>query len=283
MNGAVVTASSPNDLNASGDDLINSALKQAVFQAITEMKTRPAVKASVILAKGDQIFTNSSTRGGIVEGMKMVAVRDNERIAEVLITDANATGADGKVVSGSQLRTGDYLMALFELPGTACPPTVKEQVVHHAKSLEPIGILALAGLIVLGQASRQLLGWPSGNYDPGNFQVSGLANGEALGYSIPPPVGWILTPASRQNLLTWTKYSNTQSNRVVGYWVFRNEQVVDLIEPPDSPGNSTYLFRLWAFPASGHRRVRVDRQVRRDQLADRAAHVYHQHGRLAPR
>ncbi len=92
VNGALVTASSPNDINASSDELLNSALKQAVFQAITEMKTRPAVTASVIWAQGDQIFTNANTRGGIVEGMKMAAVRDNERIAEVLITEREPHG-----------------------------------------------------------------------------------------------------------------------------------------------------------------------------------------------
>jgi len=241
VNGALITAHSPSDALGSADELIANALKQAVFQAIGEMKTRPAVTASVIFASGDQIFTNVGTRGGIMTGMKLVAVRGQQKIAEVLVTEARATGSDGKVISGSQLRTGDFLLALYQVPGEGPPLSMKEKVTHQAQGLERLGVYVGVAAILLGVArtSRQVL---SGNYNLPNFQVSALANAEGNPGVMSFP---LLGPC---NLLTWTKYSNTQSRRVLGYVIYRSDVPIFLVMPQQTGGNTVYIDDAWPRP-----------------------------------
>ncbi len=109
---------------------------------------------------------------------------------------------------------------------------VKTRVVHGLQGSEALGILALAGLVLIGQG-RGNAQVPNGNNDPGNFQASSLAN--ALQVSVFGGMGFPI------NLVTWNKYSNTQSSRVVSYWLWRNSGVVELLQPR-AEGNTEWYF-----------------------------------------
>ncbi len=237
VNGALVTARSQSSAEASADDLIAKALEQAVFQAISEMKTRPTITAKVLWAKGDQMFSNTGTRGDVKPGMKMAAIRNGERIATVEITDADQTGCTGKVTSGAQLRQDDQLRAIYELPGSGPKPTIRKTVKSKARGLEKTAITvgALALLTGMSTSSRLLA---EGDVAAPDFAASALANAMELGLGGGVVVNPIDMPVQ---LITWTKYSNTQAKRVAAYIIYRNDVPIEMVVP-SSIGGRTYTF-----------------------------------------
>jgi len=217
VNGALVTARSPSSLEAAGEDLIAKALKQAAFQAVQEMKTRPTITAMVLWADGDRVFTNTGTRGGVVPGLKMAAIRDGQRIAEVQITSTEATGSYGSVIGGTLLRTGDHLRALFELPG-AVRPTLKTRVKREARSWEKPLLTAgiLLGLVSMTTAARTL---GEGDVAAPDLTSSNLSN--SLSIDTAGSSALFLGTG----YITWATFSNTQKQRIAGYEVWRGEEL----------------------------------------------------------
>jgi hypothetical protein len=83
VNGALVTGQGPVIADASDELLIEKALEQTAFAAVEQMKSRPTITAMVLWARGNAVFLNVGTRGGLRTKMKMVAIRGGERIAVV--------------------------------------------------------------------------------------------------------------------------------------------------------------------------------------------------------
>lgn len=221
VNGALVSAQSPASPDASDEVLLGKALAQAAFEAVEEMKSRPTITAMVLWSRGDTIFLNVGSRGGVRPGMQMVAIRGGERISRVKVTDADATGAYAEVVGGATLRTGDHLRAVYELP--------KEARGQPAKVIEKAGkrfenvVLAAALLFGLGgHASRSRL-LEEGDIAFPSLVASNLANGAESGYVSYPPTGTGMV------LLTWERYSNTQAARLLAYEIYRNEQLIGAV------------------------------------------------------
>lgn len=222
VNGALITAQSPPSAESSADDLIASALKQAVFLAVGEMKTKPPITAKVIWAKGGQIFTNTGTRGDVRPGLMMAAIRDGERIAVVRVTEADAVGAYATVVSGAMLRTGDYLRALYELPGTGPRKSVPQRVKSNASGLEK-PFITIAGLALLAGMTTASRGIKNGDVVTTNMVASGLANVMNL------PAAFAVPLSEPANLVTWSDFNNTQSKRVAAYELYRGGILIDVI------------------------------------------------------
>lgn len=237
INGALVTARSPSSLDAAGDDLIAKALKQAAFQAVQEMKTRPTITAMVLWAKEGRIFTNTGTRGGVVAGMQMAAIRGGQRIATVRITSTEATGSYATVVSGSDLRTGDHLRALYELPA-ACPPNLKTRIKREAKGWERPVVIAgvLLGLASYATTARTL---SEGGIAAPGFQVSNLANQLSAGISPSLALDWANV------LITWEPYQGTQKTRIAGYEIHRDGSLIWAnsreLDPPMYVDDSSWI------------------------------------------
>lgn len=253
VNGALVTAVSPSSLEASGDDLIAKALKQASFQAAQEMKTRPTITAMVLWSKGGRIFTNTGTRGGVMFGMKMAAIRGGQRIAEVRVTSTEPTGSYATVVAGTDLRTGDHLRALYEIRGTT-RPDLKTRIKRQAPDWQQPLLTAalLLGVSNFATASRTI---GEGNVAAPSFAASNLSNQLALSDVSSAPlmlgVGYV----------TWTKFSNTQKNRIAAYELYRggNWFWINFPSAPDEPfefdmnwGPSVLVTTLDLDPLSGN-------------------------------
>ncbi|MCJ7752515.1 MAG: hypothetical protein MUQ65_15740, partial [Armatimonadetes bacterium] len=218
VNGALVSAKSPASPDASDEVLLGKALAQAAFEAVNEMKSRPTITAMVLWSRGDTIFLNVGTRGGVRPGMQMVAIRGGERISIVNVTDADATGAYAEVIGGAALRTGDHLRAIYTVPREAerRPAQVIERT---GKRFEKV-VLAAAILFGLGShASRSRL-LEEGDIAFPSLVASNLSNGAESGYVSYPPMGTGMV------MLTWERYSNTQSARLLAYEIYRNEQLV---------------------------------------------------------
>ncbi len=232
VNGALVSAQSPPSPDASDEVLLGKALAQAAFEAVEEMKSRPTITAMVLWSRGDTIFLNVGTRGGVRPGMQMVAIRGGERISLVKVTDADATGAYAEVVGGAALRTGDHLRAVYELPREAGqrPAQVIEKT---SKRFEKV-VLAAALLFGLGShASRARLLQEGGIAAP-DFLTSNLANMSELGMggyypSLIMP-GYLIPIGA--TLSTWKPYSNTQKARLFLYEIYRNEELVGELYVP---------------------------------------------------
>ena len=112
VNGALATGKGPASPGASDEVLLEKALAQAAFSAVDQMKARPTVVGMVLWARGETVFLNVGTRGGIRNGMHMVAVRGGEKIGTVEITNADAIGSYADIIEGPPLRTGDILRAV---------------------------------------------------------------------------------------------------------------------------------------------------------------------------
>jgi hypothetical protein len=226
VNGALVSAQSPPSPDASDEVLLRKALAQAAFEAVEEMKSRPTITAMVLWSRGDTIFLNVGTRGGVRPGMQMVAIRSGERISLVKVTDADATGAYAEVVGGAALRTGDHLRAVYELPREAGerPAQVIEKT---SKRFEKV-VLAAAVLFGLGShASRARLLQEGGIAAP-DFVTSNLANMTELGMGGYYPsliAPGRLTPIGA-TLTTWKAYSGTQKERLFLYEIYRNDELL---------------------------------------------------------
>jgi len=241
VNGALVSAESPASPDASDEVLLRKALAQAAFEAVEEMKSRPTITAMVLWSRGDTIFLNVGSRGGVRPGMQMVAIRGGERISKVKVTDADATGAYAEVVGGATLRTGDHLRAVYELPREAGQRPAKV-IEKTGKRFEKV-VLAAALLFGLGShASRARLLEEGGIAAP-DFVTSNLANMSELGLggyypSLLNP-GY-LTPIGA-TLTTWKPYSNTQKPRLAFYEIYRNDVLVDWIDLPLYGGDNKFI------------------------------------------
>jgi len=258
VNGGLVTAVSPSSLEASGDDLIAKALKQASFQVVQEMKTRPTITAMVLWSKGGRIFTNTGTRGGVVFGMKMAAIRSGQHIAEIRITTTEATGSYATVVSGTDLRTGDHLRALYEIP-SATRPDLKTRIKRQAPDWQQPLLTAalLLGLSNMTTASRTI---GEGDVATPAFTASNLSNS----LSIPTARSSALSLGT--GYLTWVRFSNTQKNRIAAYEIWRGEELAWVnfpfwVDPyvfdqfwgiPGLPGGSVFHATIDVDPLSGN-------------------------------
>jgi hypothetical protein len=232
VNGALVSAESPASPDASDEVLLRKALAQAAFEAVEEMKSRPTITAMVLWSRGDTIFLNVGSRGGVRPGMEMVAIRGGERISKVKVTDADATGAYAEVIGGATLRTGDHLRAVYELPREAGQRPAKV-IEKTGKRFEKV-VLAAAILFGLGShASRARLLEEGGIAAP-DFITSNLANMSELGLGGYYPsliMPGELTPIGA-TLTTWKKHSNTQTARIFVYEIYRNNELVTPLYVP---------------------------------------------------
>lgn len=227
VNGAIATGKGPGSPGASDEVLIEKALAQAAFSAIDQMKARPTVTGMVLWSRGETIFLNVGTRGGLRAGMHMVAVRGGERIGKVEVTNADAIGSYADIIEGPPLRTGDHLRAVYKLPSAAGV----ERVGVAEKKKKRFETIVLAGAIVFGFGSyasraRRL---DEGNISAPNFRARQIANGAELGYS----GYWMsyifplrdIQPHSSA-LITWDAYQGSERSRVIGYEIRRSGQLV---------------------------------------------------------
>ncbi len=290
VNGAVVTARSPAAAaNAPAEDLIDKALKQAVFLAVQEMKTRPTVTAMVLWAKGNEIFTNSGTRAGVTTGLYMVAIRGGQRIATVQITSSEATGSYGKIISGSPLQTGDHLRAMYQTEA-AEPGLYLNRVITGAKRHNSrISQVAVAAGVLLGLAAyiSSANNAVQGNFSTNLLRVANLANGADLGvtgeqfFIVPIPffqvdpadptqgefivLDGVESQTPSASILTWAPPSGSQASRIAAYFGFRDEfpvggafpthdenWILDTWEiPPGVPGAMVGVITLDVIPLTG--------------------------------
>lgn len=235
VNGALVTAKGPASPDASDDVLVGKALHEAAFQAVQEMRSRPAITAMVLWSRDNLLFLNVGSRAGVMPGMKMVAVRNNIRIGLVQITDSDALGSYATVIEGPPLRTGDHLRAIYELP-KGVKPTFAERVEKKKTRFEHLAFAAAAllGVADLGSTTRELL---EGNEAMPAFTASDLANQMDLGYNYPGSFVGV-------TLITWQPYSGTEAKRIAAYEISSDAGIVDIVVP----GPANYL--VWRGPAS---------------------------------
>ncbi|MDH4179240.1 MAG: hypothetical protein OEV33_01920, partial [Armatimonadota bacterium] len=225
VNGALIIGKGPASPDASDEVLLRKALAQAAFDAIEEMKSRPTITAMVLWSRGERMFFNVGTAGGVVTGMKLVGMRSGERIGVVKVTEADATGAYADLVEGTSLRTGDHLRAIYELPTTAGAAPARV-IAETGKRFENILIAAALLFGLAGHAARARLITEGGIAAP-RFVTSNLANSSEMGYggwfsSITMP-GYLIPIAS--TLSTWEPYQGTQKSRILVYEIWRNTEL----------------------------------------------------------
>ncbi len=229
-NGALVIGKGPASPDASDEVLLEKALQQAAFDAVEEMKARPTITAMVLWARGDVVFLNVGSRGGLRAGMHLVAVRGGERIGMVEVDSADAIGSYARVFQGPPLRTGDHLRAVYRLPKDTGPV----DVAMSAKKKKTFESMVLLGAILLGfgnyaSRSRRI---DEGDTAAPNFRASSWANAAEFGVagylpSFQQPCRDIQPhPAA---LITWEGYQGLESVRIVGYEVTRSGQLVDVL------------------------------------------------------
>ena len=217
VNGALVSVVSPTS-DASEDVLIEKALQQAAFNAVQQMKARPTVTAMVLWSRGDTVFLNVGTRGGVRAGVKLVAIRGGERIGLAKVTEADAIGSYATLVEGAPLRTGDHLRAIYELPSG----TRIERVGVAQEKRSRIETLAITAAVLLGlgnYASRNRM-LDEGNIAAPGFKARNLANGVEMG---------ITGYGQGATYLTWESFQGTTRSRLAGYEIYRNGSFVDFI------------------------------------------------------
>ena len=229
-NGALVIGIGPASPDASDEVLLEKALQQAAFDAVEQMKARPTITAMVMWARGDVVFLNVGSRGGLRAGMHLVAVRGGERIGMVEVDSADAIGSYARVFQGPPLRTGDQLRAVYVLP----KDTGRVDVGMSAKKKKTFESMVLLGAILLGfgnfaSRARRV---DEGDTAAPNFKASSWANGAEFGQS-----GYLWSfqwpcrdlqphPAA---VITWNAYQGTEAARIVGYEVRRSGQLVAVI------------------------------------------------------
>lgn len=230
VNGALVVGKGPSSPDASHEVLLEKALQQAAFMVVEEMKSRPAINAMVLWTRGDVIFLNVGSRGGIRAGMYLVAVRGGERIALAEVDEADAIGSYAHVVQGPPLRTGDQLTAVYTLPAQPGRERVG-MTPEKKKSFESVVLLG-AILLGFGQYASRARRIEEGDVTAPNFRASSLANGAELGYSgywpsFHPLRDYQPHPAA---LITWESYQSTERSRLIGYEIRRSMgQIVDVL------------------------------------------------------
>ncbi len=251
VNGALVTGTGPASPDASDEVLLEKALAQAAFSAVDQMKARPTVTGMVLWARGDTVFLNVGTRGGIRNGMHMVAVRGGERIGKVEISNADAIGSYADIIEGPSLRTGDHLRAVYNLPTKAGV----DRVGVAEKKKKRFETIVLAGAILFGFGSyasrtRKI---DEGNIAAPGFTARQIANGAELGLS---GYMWSFLYSLRDiqphasAIITWEAYQGSERSRIIGYEVRRSGELVAVvvgvagqqnlvIDAPNSPGFNT--------------------------------------------
>jgi hypothetical protein len=227
VNGAIVAGKGPVIADASDDLLLEKALEQAAFM--------------VLWARGNSVFLNVGTRGGVRTKMKMVAIRGGERIALVEISETDAIGSYGTVVEGPPLRTGDMLRAIYEMAKDAQPDRHGVQEAKK-KRFETIA-LAAAILFGFGSYASRARRIDEGNTSAPGFLASNLADGAEQGRSgylrsfvegsLPPP-GLQPSPAS---LITWDGLQGGESQRILAYLLMRSGAIVGV----ESGGRASYV------------------------------------------
>lgn len=225
-NGAVVKVKGPTSTEAGDEALITKALEEAAFQAVQQMKTRPTVTATVMWAKDTLVFLNVGGRAGVANGMRMVAIRNGQRIGMVQVTEASPIGSYATIIQGPPLRTGDQLRAVYQLPAAVAalsPERIERKQKRWTGML--LAAAALLGVADMGSTARTLT---EGNVAAPGFTASNLANGVETGYSGIVILGQLFL-GSPSVLMTWTPYSGTEKTRIIGFETIRNEELVDVL------------------------------------------------------
>jgi len=229
VNGALVSAVSPTS-DASEDALIQKALQQAAFIAVQQMQSRPTVTAMVLWSRGDTVFLNVGTRGGMHAGLRLVAVRGGERIGLAKVTEADAIGAYATSVEGPPLRTGDQMRAVYELPKGLAPERVG--VAQEKRSRFETMAIAAAVFLGLGNFASRTRRLDEGDTTAPGFTAANIANGADFGLSgyVPsfqPGADIQPRPAA---FIRWDRYQGSERSRIIAYQVVRRaNDVVDML------------------------------------------------------
>ncbi len=239
VNGAVAIGKGPGSPEMSDDELMAKAMEQAAFSAVEQMKSRPTITAMVLWARGDFVFLNVGTRGGLRPGVKLVAVRGGERIGLVEVTESDAIGSYAKSVEGPPLRTGDSLRAVYKLPEGV---KVERVGVSEARKKTFETYALLAGIVFgFGGFASRTRKVEEGNIAAPNFRVRQLANGNELGVS-----GYLpsLTPTrdihpTAATLVSWDGYQGSEGTRILGYDVRRSGEIVGILT--GGPSGVTFI------------------------------------------
>jgi len=241
VNGALATGKGPASPDASDEVLLEKALTQAAFSAVDQMKARPTVTGMVLWSRGETIFLNVGTRGGVRNGMHMVAVRGGEKIGKVEITNADAIGSYADIIEGPPLRTGDHLRAVYKLPTRAGVERVG--VAEQKKKRFETIVLAGAILFGFGSYASRARRLDEGNVAAPNFKVRQIANGAEIGYSgysmsyIYPLRDIQPHPSA---LITWDAYQGAERGRIIGYEIRRSGQLAAVVVTDAGQGNIVY-------------------------------------------
>jgi hypothetical protein len=242
VNGALVKTKGPASTEANDEALVTKALQQAAFDAVQEMRTRPTVTAKVLWAKDNLVFLNVGGRAGVSNGMKMVAIRNGQRIGMVQVTEASPIGSYANIIQGPPLRTGDTLRGVYELPiGVAAPSPARVERTHKRWTTLVLATAALMGIADLGSTARTLA---EGNVAAPAFTASNLANGQSV---LPQPAtvaGPMFIPLLNVTqpavVITWIPYSGTEKTRIWGYEIWRNQELCDVIPVADHGENVAF-------------------------------------------
>ncbi|HUU55566.1 MAG TPA: hypothetical protein VMY87_11665 [Armatimonadota bacterium] len=230
VNGALATGKGPASPDVSDEVLLGKALAQAAFSAVEQMKARPTVTGMVLWARGETVFLNVGTRGGLRNGMHLVAVRGGERIGRVEVTNADAIGSYADIIEGPPLRTGDHLRAVYKLPTGAGV----ERVGVAEKKRKRFETVVLAGAILFGfgnyaSRARRL---EEGDITAPNFTARQIANAAELGEggyqeSYIYPLRDIQPHPSA--IITWDAYQGSERSRIKGYEIRRSGELVAVV------------------------------------------------------
>ncbi len=239
VNGAIAVGKGPGSPELSDDELMSKALDQAAFSAVEQMKSRPTITAMVLWAKGDLVFLNVGTRGGLRPGIRMVAVRGGERIGLLEVTESDAIGSYAKSVEGPPLRTGDSLRAIFKLPEGV---KVERVGVTEARKKRFETYAILAGIVFgFGGFASRTRKIEEGNIAAPNFKVRQLANGSELGVS-----GYLdsMNPfrdihPTAATIVSWEGYQGTEGRRILGYDLRRSGEIVEIFT--GGPTGTTFI------------------------------------------
>jgi hypothetical protein len=236
LNGALVRVRGPAVAEGSQEVLLSKALEQAAFEAVQQMRTRPAITAMVLWARDSNVFLNVGTRGGVKAGTRLAAIRGGKRIGLVEVSDADAIGANARIVEGPPLRTGDYLRAIFELP--AAKVSVAEQVKQKGPGVARMlaGAALLLGLGGIGHSARIIT---EADVAAPAFTASNLANGWELMYAGP-----LFEPCA---LVTWEPYRSTGERRILAYEIYtQNRGLIWIADPATQDlGRTNTFFDMW--------------------------------------
>lgn len=163
VNGALVRVSSTPKPGYTGDDdvLVSEALSLAAYQAVQQMVNTRLPEATVLMVTGGEVQLTGGTNIGLKPGMKMMVMRQGEKVGEIRITTVRSDSSAAVVVANTKgIGTGDKAAAIYDQPaGTNLAEATavqkeQKQVRRSNWTSKALGVLAAIGLVAIAAGGR---------------------------------------------------------------------------------------------------------------------------------